>query len=130
MVRSSLAAPSCADRRGHHEPGWPNSRAFVSPKIPKNEKQIDMTTMLHGGLYSFEPRRWLTNGHLQTIVGNYLPRPAFLCPSGLEIVEVDPADGSRVQCLCDWQPEPERTHRLTVLLVHGLEGSSESQYIK
>ncbi len=102
----------------------------MSPKIPKNEKQIDMTTMLHGGLYSFEPRRWLTNGHLQTIVGNYLPRPAFLCPSGLEIVEVDPADGSRVQCLCDWQPEPERTHRLTVLLVHGLEGSSESQYIK
>ena len=25
----------------------------------------------------FEPRRGLANGHLQTIVGNFLPRPAF-----------------------------------------------------
>jgi len=81
-------------------------------------------------LRPFEPRRGLTNGHLQTIVGNYLPRPAFRCPSVSETVEVDPSDGSRVRCLCDWQPEPERSKCLTVILVHGLEGSSESRYIK
>ena len=33
-------------------------------------------------------------------------------------------------CYCDWQPEQERATRLTVILVHGLEGSSESRYIK
>jgi uncharacterized protein len=86
--------------------------------------------MLKAGLRPFKPRRGLTNGHLQTIVGNYLPRPVFPCVSVAETVEVDPQDGSRVKCFCDWQPESERADRLTVLLVHGLEGSSESRYIK
>jgi len=81
-------------------------------------------------LIPFEPRRGLTNGHLQTIVGNYLPRPRFCLSSVAETVEVDPADGSRVLCLCSWQPVPERRRRLTVVLVHGLEGSSDSQYIQ
>jgi hypothetical protein len=67
---------------------------------------------------------------LQTIVGNYLPRPEFRCESIAETVEVDPADGSRVMCHCDWQPEAVRARRLTIILVHGLEGSSESRYIK
>jgi predicted alpha/beta-fold hydrolase len=47
-----------------------------------------------------------------------------------EAVEVDPADGSRVLCHCHWQAEPERKQRLTVVLVHGLEGSSNSRYIQ
>lgn len=81
-------------------------------------------------LTSFEPRRGLSNGHLQTIVGNFLPRPAFLHPSVAETVEVDPTDGSRVLCHSHWQPDPVRAARLTVLLVHGLEGSSDSQYIQ
>ncbi len=83
-----------------------------------------------GWLTAFEPRRGLSNGHLQTIVGNYLPRPPFLLPSVAETVEVDPADGSRVLCHCDWQPGPVRAARLTVVLVHGLEGSSDSRYIQ
>ncbi|MGC1421419.1 MAG: alpha/beta fold hydrolase [Terracidiphilus sp.] len=86
--------------------------------------------MLKAGLPPFKPRRGLKNGHLQTIFGNYLPRPPFLCPSVAELVEVDPQDGSRVKCFCNWQPEPIRSRRLTVILVHGLEGSSESRYIK
>jgi predicted alpha/beta-fold hydrolase len=86
-------------------------------------------------LTSFEPRRGLSNGHLQTIVGNFLPRPAFQLASVAETVEVDPADGSRVLCHCHWQPEPPhsdfaRGRRLTLVLVHGLEGSSESRYIQ
>src|SRR3974390_1565849 len=80
--------------------------------------------------YSFQPRRGLKNGHLQTIVGNFYPRPAFRCPSTAETVVVDPSDESRVLCHCDWQPRPVRASRLTVLLVHGLEGSSNSRYIK
>jgi predicted alpha/beta-fold hydrolase len=75
-------------------------------------------------------RRGLTNGHLQTIVGNYLPRPAFLVPASEDTVEVDPSNGSRVVCHCHWQPDPGMARRLTVVPVHGLEGSSESGYIK
>jgi len=81
-------------------------------------------------LTPFEPMRGLASGHLQTIVGNFLPRPAFRLASVSETVEVDPADGSRVLCHCHWQPEAVRLARLTLLLIHGLEGSSDSRYIQ
>jgi predicted alpha/beta-fold hydrolase len=45
-------------------------------------------------------------------------------------VEVDSADGSSVLCHCHWQSEEIRPTRLTLLLVHGLEGSSDSRYIQ
>jgi predicted alpha/beta-fold hydrolase len=35
-----------------------------------------------------------------------------------------------VLCHCHWQPEAVRAERLTVVLVHGLEGSSDSRYIQ
>ena len=78
----------------------------------------------------FEPHSWLLNGHLQTIAGNFFPRPAFRLLTTTEIVEVDVSDGSRVLCHCHWQPEPERRERLTAVLVHGLEGSSDSRYMR
>src|ERR1700690_281965 len=81
-------------------------------------------------LGKFEPRRFWTNGHIQTIVGNYLRRPAFRVDSVTEIVVVDPTDGSRVLCHCHWQEESVRPLRLTLILVHGLEGSSNSRYIQ
>lgn len=81
-------------------------------------------------LTAFRPRRWLSNGHVQTLVGNYLPRPAFRLESLAEEVEVDPRDGSRVLCHSHWRAEPDRAGCLTVVLVHGLEGSSDSQYIR
>ena len=81
------------------------------------------------GFSAFVPRRGLSNGHLQTIAGNFFPRPAFRLLAVSETVEVDPADGSRVLCHCHWQAEPAAA-RLTVVLVHGLEGSSESRYIQ
>jgi len=81
-------------------------------------------------LVSFEPHPWLTGGHLQTIAGNFLPRPAFRLATVAETVEVDPADASRVLCHCHWQPEAVRAARLTAILVHGLEGSSDSRYMR
>ncbi|HWE85226.1 MAG TPA: alpha/beta fold hydrolase [Terracidiphilus sp.] len=78
-------------------------------------------------LSAFTPRRGLLNGHLQTIVGNYLPRPPFRLQAITEAVEVDPSDGSRVLCHCHWQPQPSSC--LTFVQVHGLEGSSESRYM-
>jgi predicted alpha/beta-fold hydrolase len=83
-------------------------------------------------LTSFEPRRGLRNGHVQTILGNFWPRPEFDLESAAETVVVDPSDESRVLCHCHWQGERGRpaAQRLTVVLVHGLEGSSDSQYIQ
>ena len=81
-------------------------------------------------LRPFQPRRFLSNGHLQTIVGNFYPRPRFTVPAQEETVLVDPLDGSRVLCHLNWQPEALRAGRLTVVLIHGLEGSSDSGYIR
>jgi hypothetical protein len=107
----------------------------VTPTIPENKVAQDATAGLPEWLTPFEPRRGLTSGHLQTIVGNFLPRPRFRLTSVAETVEVDPVDGSRVLCHCHWQEErgqadPGRARRLTLVLVHGLEGSSDSRYIQ
>jgi predicted alpha/beta-fold hydrolase len=84
----------------------------------------------------FKPRRWLSNGHLQTIAGNFVKRidEPTLPPAVAELVEVEPATpthiSSQVLCHCHWQHEAVRADRLTVILLHGLEGSSDSQYIR
>jgi predicted alpha/beta-fold hydrolase len=115
----------------------------------------------------FSPRRFLRNGHLQTLVGNFLPRQYVLPEPEAHIIEVDPGEvdpgvvapgeaqpgqhaswpgdsrapgrfaeaavaahargASYVLCHCHWQANPGQC--LTVLLVHGLEGSSRSQYV-
>jgi predicted alpha/beta-fold hydrolase len=91
---------------------------------------VEETEAPSSWLTTFEPHPWLGSGHLQTIVGNFLPRPVFNLPAEAETVEVDAADGSRVLCHCHWQPEPMRAVRLTVVLLHGLNGSSNSRYIR
>ena len=51
-----------------------------------------------------------TNGHLQTIFGNFLPRPIALPVSShaAQLVEVSPGTGSQIAsqvlCQCHWQP--------------------------
>jgi predicted alpha/beta-fold hydrolase len=77
----------------------------------------------------FEPIPWLRGSHAQTLVGNFWQRPPFLVPMEAQPVEVDAGNGSRVLCHCHWQPEAIRADRLCILVVHGLEGSSESRYI-
>jgi uncharacterized protein len=81
----------------------------------------------------FQPRRFIINGHLQTIMGNYLPRLNGLPTPEATLVEVSPATpvqiASQVLCHCHWQPEEVRSTRPTAILVHGLEGSSNSQYV-
>jgi predicted alpha/beta-fold hydrolase len=81
----------------------------------------------------FIPRRFLTNGHLQTIAGNYLARVDKLPAPEAQLVEVSPATSnqiaSQVLCHCHWQPTGIRASRPTAIIVHGLEGSSNSQYV-
>jgi hypothetical protein len=114
-----------------HEPrgSWP-LRVAVIPEISEDINSDRKSAQAPAWLYSFEPRRWLSNGHAQTIVGNFLPRPKFTLATTAEEVEVNPVDGSRVLCHCHWQPEPVRADRLTAILVHGLEGSSNSRYMQ
>jgi predicted alpha/beta-fold hydrolase len=89
------------------------------------------TTASHAA--DFRPRRFLNNGHLQTIAGNYLARINRLPLPEDELVEVSPATAnqiaSQVLCHCHWQAEEVRAARPTAIIVHGLEGSSESQYV-
>ena len=85
----------------------------------------------------FQPRRLLRSGHLQTIFGNYLPRHNGLPLPEAQLVEVSPARSmeegaqisSQVLCHCHWQPLEVRATRPTAIIVHGLEGSSNSQYV-
>lgn len=74
---------------------------------------------------SFAPRRFLRNPHAQTLVGNFLPRVNRLPEPEEQLFEVE--EGVQVLCHCHWQSQPER--RGTVVIVHGLEGSSLSQYV-
>ena len=64
---------------------------------------------------------------MQTIASFLLPRRVQL-PAGEErLVEVEP--GIKIRCWCYWQSEAERGQALTLIVVHGLEGSSDSQYM-
>src|ERR1700743_1393279 len=81
----------------------------------------------------FKPRRFLPNGHLQTIFGNFLRGHDALPEPVAQLVEVSPARGnqiaSQVLCHLHWQPVPEGPSRPTISIVLGLEGSSRSQYV-
>ena len=74
---------------------------------------------------AFRARRWLGGGHVQTIASFLLPRKIHLPPASERLVEVAP--GIKVRCWCRWQPD--RANALTLIVVHGLEGSSDSQYM-
>lgn len=72
----------------------------------------------------FRPRRWLSGGHQQTLAAFFLRRKLRLPPAEERLIEVEP--GVNVLCHCHWQPDP--ADAMTVIVVHGLEGSSESSY--
>ena len=76
---------------------------------------------------AFEPRRWLRTGHLQTLAGNFLKRPNGLPEPEERLFQVE--DDVQVLCHCHWQPETIRHTTMTLMLVHGLEGSSSSGYV-
>lgn len=74
---------------------------------------------------AFTARRYLRNGHLMTLAGNFLRRKNTLPPPEECFFRV--AEDAQVLCHCHWQPQAEQ--RGTVIIVHGLEGSSSSQYV-
>jgi predicted alpha/beta-fold hydrolase len=62
---------------------------------------------------------------VQTVVSFFLPRRIVLPPAEERMIEVEP--GVRILCHCHWQQNREQA--LTVIILHGLEGSSDSQYM-
>jgi len=73
----------------------------------------------------FVPRRGLRGGHRQTIVAAYLPRRNRLPQPEERLFSVEPE--VQILAYCHWQAE--RASRITLVVVHGLEGSSEAQYV-
>ena len=73
----------------------------------------------------FQPRRGLRGGHRQTIASFLLQRRIRVPVSEERLVEVEP--GVQVLCHCHWQTD--RQNALTLITLHGLEGSSDSQYM-
>lgn len=62
---------------------------------------------------------------MQTLASFFLQRRFAIAEPEERLVEVEP--GIQVLCHCHWQTE--RQGALTILIVHGLEGSSESNYM-
>lgn len=77
---------------------------------------------------SFEPMLVLRNAHMMTLVPPYWPRNQSLAaiPQESRLFTVGP--GTQLQGFCHWQLN--RTATPTAILVHGLEGSSESHYMR
>lgn len=73
----------------------------------------------------FLPWPVLRRGHVQTIASHVLPRKNNLPAPERRLFRVEP--DVQIACDCHWQTD--RRSAFTTLIVHGLEGSSESQYV-
>jgi uncharacterized protein len=73
----------------------------------------------------FRPRWGLGGAHRQTLASFFLARRFSLPPAEPRLIEVEP--GVRVLIHCHWQADRQKA--LTIVVVHGLEGSSDSKYM-
>ena len=79
---------------------------------------------------TFEPHPWLGNRHAMTLAGALWRRSALhlggLPAAEDRLFEVEP--GTQLLARCQWQARPREC--ATLVVVHGLEGSSESAYMR
>ena len=75
----------------------------------------------------FIPPPKLKNAHAQTLAGTVIPRRFKLVAENTEPRYFDTAPGVRVLAHCSWQKDREA--RPTLVLLHGMEGSTESRYM-
>ena len=77
-------------------------------------------------MHDFEPLLPLRNPHAMTLAAAFWPRKYPHLPVTVtRLFETEP--GTRVRADCHWQREPSRHPAL--ILLHGLEGSSDSSYM-
>jgi uncharacterized protein len=75
----------------------------------------------------FEPHPLLKNGHLMTIVSAFVARRFDIPPAEARLFQVDAE--SRLLGHCHWQPGKPKDAPV-IVVVHGLEGSSDSGYVR
>ena len=76
---------------------------------------------------TFEAHRLLRNRHAMTIAAAFWPRRFDLPQAEVRLFRV--AEDSQIQGACHWQPSKDM-NRSVVVIVHGLEGSCESNYVR
>jgi predicted alpha/beta-fold hydrolase len=81
-----------------------------------------MPPLLHE---NFEPHRLLRGAHIMTVAPVFWWRTFSLPPPEDRLFQVDPE--SRLLAHCHWQPG-KRSDAPVIVIVHGLEGSSNSDY--
>jgi len=77
--------------------------------------------------HPFIPHSALKNAHAQTLAGHFIPRRFKMSDPLPEARFFDTAPGVRVLTQCSWQKD--RISKPALILVHGMEGSSESRYM-
>lgn len=77
----------------------------------------------------FVPKRGWVNPHLQTIRSRVVPT-TYLLPGSEEILQVALTDGTGDRLAVSLHRPDAMTRRITVLLIHGLGGSAESDYVR
>ena len=95
----------------------------------KMEQQVITKERIGGRLSEspFTPYPALKNAHAQTIVASLLARHTPRLDRNTESRYFDVAEGVRVLAHCSWQPD--RAAWPTLLILHGMEGSTKSPYM-
>jgi predicted alpha/beta-fold hydrolase len=75
---------------------------------------------------SFEAHPWLRNGHAMTVAAAFWPRRFALPKAQQRLFRV--AEDSQLLAACHWQ-EGKRRDVPVIAIVHGLEGSCDSNYV-
>ncbi len=75
----------------------------------------------------FEPHLLLRNGHAMTIAAAFVPRRFDIPPAEARLFQVD--SESCLLAHCHWQPG-KRKDVPVIVIVHGLEGSSDGNYVR
>ncbi len=75
----------------------------------------------------YQPPRWLASGHAMTVF-TWAVRRQFPRLPEPEVRFFDVGPDTRVMAKCHWQ-DPRRS-RPTLVVLHGLEGSADSQYVR
>lgn len=102
------------------------SEGTALPYYESMPESIMMTAMNHA-VPNFSPSVWLKQTDLMTLVPRYWPRGDEIQSLPCEPRYFSPTPGTALLGYCHWQPD--RTKQPTTILVHGLEGCSESHYM-
>ncbi len=89
--------------------------------------RVNYSLAVEASIPPFEPHPLLKSAHAMTIATALVPRRFDIPSAEARLFQVDP--DSRLLGHCHWQPG-KRKDVPTLVIVHGLEGSSDSNYVR